>query len=198
MMDQLHTARLNHSLVVLGVALLQVVGSLAQAQDKTPGALAPLLKKCSDKNPPPCVDKPPVLTHQPDPKYTKQAQKAKCEGTVVLGTVVGTDGVAHDIHIKQSLGYGLDEEAVKAVRKWRFKPAESAGQPTALKLISKWSSDSGEMGYLSKPMECRLPAGTECTIRHEQSYMPPRLAVSLCVRCKVRRTVKPLARDSSP
>lgn len=84
---------------------------------------------CSDKNPSPCIDKPPIVTHQPDPAYPKDARKVKDQESVALGVVVGTDGFAHDVHVVRSLGPGFDEEAIKAVKQWVFKPATSEGKP---------------------------------------------------------------------
>jgi TonB family protein len=54
--------------------------------------------------------------------------EATINGTVVLAVVVGADGLLHDISVVAPVGYGLDEEAVKAVKKWRFKPGKSSGQ----------------------------------------------------------------------
>jgi protein TonB len=41
----------------------------------------------------------------------------------MLSVVVNTNGQAEDIRIVKSLGMGLDEEAIKAIRQWRFKPS---------------------------------------------------------------------------
>jgi len=92
------------------------------------------LKRCTASNPPPCADKAPYLTYLPDPEYPKQAKKAKITGTVVLTAVVGLDGLAHDISVVRPLGYGLDEEAVKAVKKWRFRPGKSSGKPVPVQI----------------------------------------------------------------
>jgi len=94
----------------------------------------PFLKKCSKTIPPPCADKAPVLTYAPDPGYPKEAEKAQVAGTVVLEVVVGTDGRAHEIHVVTSVGYGLDEEAVRTVRQWKFKPGKSAGRPAPVQV----------------------------------------------------------------
>ena len=64
-----------------------------------------------------------------DPEYTKEARKAKLQGLVVLGLIVDTQGNPTQIRVLRSLGMGLDEKSVKAVRKWAFYPAMQDGQP---------------------------------------------------------------------
>src|SRR5260370_14336877 len=111
------------------------VCALSSAQDTPTTSLeTTFLKLCSRKNPPPCVDKPPKVIHSQDPEYTVEAHNAKIEGTVVLGTVVGTDGLAHQIQVLRSLGYGLDHLALEALKKWTFKPAKSAGKAVPVKI----------------------------------------------------------------
>ncbi len=72
---------------------------------------------------------PPRVIHDPDPYYSEKARRAYHQGTVVLWLIVGTDGKPHGIRVQRSLGMGLDEEAVKAVEKWRFQPATKDGHP---------------------------------------------------------------------
>lgn len=74
---------------------------------------------------------PPRPIFAPDPEYSKQAQKAKYEGTCVLYMVVGSDGKPRDIKVARTLGLGLDEKAIEAVQKWRFEPAMKDGKPVA-------------------------------------------------------------------
>jgi protein TonB len=59
----------------------------------------------------------------PDPSYSEQARSAKVSGIVVLHLIVTVEGHAANIQVQRSLGYGLDEKAVKAVGNWRLKPA---------------------------------------------------------------------------
>jgi protein TonB len=90
-------------------------------------------KRCAAiRNPPPCAVQPPIATHSPSPKYSKEAENAKVEGVVVVQGVVGIDGRFHDAKVAKALGYGLDEEALKCVEKWRFRPAKRAGKPVAV------------------------------------------------------------------
>jgi len=71
----------------------------------------------------------PKLVYDPEPEYSEEARKAKYQGTCVLSVVVGPDGMAHDIKVTNTLGLGLDEKAIEAVRKWRFEPATKDGKP---------------------------------------------------------------------
>jgi TonB family protein len=70
----------------------------------------------------------------PDPEFSEEARKAKYQGTVVLWLVVGMDGRTRDIRIQRTLGMGLDEKAVEAIRKWRFEPARKDGVPVAVQI----------------------------------------------------------------
>jgi TonB family protein len=72
----------------------------------------------------------PSCIYCPNPQYSSEAQKAKLEGIVILHVVIDADGRATQIRVFKSLGSGLDEEAIEAVKGWRFKPATDAdGRP---------------------------------------------------------------------
>lgn len=76
----------------------------------------------------------PRILYAPDPDYSEEARKAKYQGTVVLWVVVGPDGRPRDIRVQRSLGLGLDEKAMEAVRTWKFEPARKDGQPVAVQI----------------------------------------------------------------
>lgn len=65
----------------------------------------------------------PSCIHCPDPSYTDLARTMKIQGNSVFEVVVSPDGQAHQLRPMKLLGYGLDEEAYNAIRKWKFKPA---------------------------------------------------------------------------
>jgi TonB family protein len=73
----------------------------------------------------------PRVLHKVNPEYTPAALRAKLEGTVLLQAVVRTHGVPSDISVLRSLDrrFGLDQQAVDALRQWRFAPGQRAGQP---------------------------------------------------------------------
>jgi TonB family protein len=48
--------------------------------------------------------------------------------------VVAADGRPRDIRVARSLGMGLDEKALEAVRTWRFEPARKDGHPVAVQI----------------------------------------------------------------
>lgn len=79
----------------------------------------------------------PICLYCPNPKYSDAGFKLKIQGVVVLDVIIGTDGRAHNIHVSKGLGYGLDEEAVTAVRDiYRFKPSTGPdGQPAAVHML---------------------------------------------------------------
>jgi periplasmic protein TonB len=69
----------------------------------------------------------PKLVYQVTPEYSEEARKARFEGTVVLEAVIRRDGTIDVVHLLRSLGFGLDQNALEAVKKWRFKPATKNG-----------------------------------------------------------------------
>ena len=71
----------------------------------------------------------PIPILKPEPEYTEEAHTAKLEGAVLLQLVVDENGVPQDIRIVRSLGLGLDQKAIEAVQKWRFKPGLKDGKP---------------------------------------------------------------------
>ncbi len=75
----------------------------------------------------------PECIYCPHPSFSDEAVKLKYQGSVYLRVVVTTEGRATNIQVIKSLGAGLDQKAIDAVRTWRFKPALGPdGKPTAV------------------------------------------------------------------
>lgn len=77
---------------------------------------------------------PPRALSTPDPEYSEEARKAKYQGTVVLWLIVDANGRPRDLRVARSLGMGLDQKAMEAVRNWKFEPAMKDGKPVAVQM----------------------------------------------------------------
>jgi protein TonB len=73
----------------------------------------------------------PRVLREVKPQYTSDAMRAKVQGTVLLQCVVKPDGSVGDVQVVRSLdsAFGLDQEAIKAARQWRFAPGTRLGEP---------------------------------------------------------------------
>jgi periplasmic protein TonB len=76
----------------------------------------------------------PRAIYTPDPEFTQEARQAKYQGTVLMWVIIGPDGRPRDVKISRSLGMGLDQKAIEAVRRWRFEPALKDGVPVAVQV----------------------------------------------------------------
>jgi TonB family protein len=74
----------------------------------------------------------PVPIFKPEPEYSEEARKAKFQGAVLLAIVILPDGSTSNIRVIRPLGLGLDEKAIEAVQKWRFRPSMKDGKPVAV------------------------------------------------------------------
>ncbi len=74
---------------------------------------------------------PPTALYIPKPQYTADAMRARIQGTVWVECVVTTSGACSDAHVVRSLDptFGLDQEALKAAKLFRFKPGTRMGEP---------------------------------------------------------------------
>jgi periplasmic protein TonB len=76
----------------------------------------------------------PVVIYRIDPEYSEEARKVRHEGTVVLEAVVRRDGKVDVVHLVRSLGFGLDQNAIDALKRWRFRPGTKNGTPVDVTL----------------------------------------------------------------
>src|SRR5579872_3117814 len=74
----------------------------------------------------------PLLVFKKEPEYSEEARKAKYQGTVTLYVEVDPSGKAVNIRVLHSLGLGLDEKAIEAVKQWKFKPGMKDGKPVTV------------------------------------------------------------------
>ena len=83
--------------------------------------------------------KPPKAVNTPEPNYSEEARHARYQGNVMMRIVIDTSGSVTDIRIERALGKGLDENAVEAVKKWKFSPATRDGQPVSVSMMTEIS-----------------------------------------------------------
>ena len=83
----------------------------------------------------------PVLVKDVKPVYTKEAREARIQGLVGLDAVVLKDGTVGAVTITKSLDqkYGLDDQAVKALKQWQFKPGTQDGKPADVRVSIEMS-----------------------------------------------------------
>ncbi|MEA2346017.1 MAG: periplasmic protein TonB [Thermoanaerobaculia bacterium] len=73
--------------------------------------------------------KAPVAISKVDPVYPEVARKARISGIVIVECTISKNGDVTDIHVLKPLPFGLDQAAVDAVKRWKFKPGTLNGQP---------------------------------------------------------------------
>jgi TonB family protein len=130
---------------------------LAEGTEKGPPQVAQTINladgagaKGTEKHPPPVAQRlvppgtektfplgpdgnaPPRAIYQPEPEFTELARHKKFQGVVGMNVVIDITGQVSNIKIVKPLGMGLDEEAVRTVKRWRFTPAQRHGQPVAV------------------------------------------------------------------
>lgn len=77
--------------------------------------------------------KPPKVTYAPEPDFSEEARRRKIRGNVILSVVVDKIGNVARIRLEKGPGHGLDEQAMKAIKAWRFVPGTRSGEPTAIR-----------------------------------------------------------------
>lgn len=77
----------------------------------------------------------PVLVYKVEPEFSEDGRKARIQGVVVLAVMIDEQGRVGQVHVRASLGLGLDEKAIEAVKKWRFRPATRNGRPVSAPAI---------------------------------------------------------------
>jgi TonB family protein len=74
----------------------------------------------------------PVLLYKMEPDYSPEARQAKHQGASVLYVRISPTGAATELHVVRMLGKGLDEKAMEAVKRWKFKPGMKDGRPVGV------------------------------------------------------------------
>ncbi|MGI4826637.1 MAG: energy transducer TonB [Janthinobacterium lividum] len=78
---------------------------------------------------------PPVLIRSEAPDYTDEARRQRISGVVQLSLTVDEKGLPQNVQVSRGKGKALDDEAVKAVRQYKFKPALQDGKPVPVTIF---------------------------------------------------------------
>ncbi|HWC16858.1 MAG TPA: energy transducer TonB [Terriglobales bacterium] len=81
-----------------------------------------------------CGIAPPRVIYQVAPDYSERARKKKISGTVIISVVVDTKGAVRDVKVERVLEASLDEQAIAAIKQWKFEPATRDGKPVAVQV----------------------------------------------------------------
>jgi hypothetical protein len=100
-----------------------------------------------------------------EPASNEYAQASGVAGMALYHTVVGADGKAGEIAVGRPIGFGLDENAVEAIRKATFEPAIRDGKPVPVllnlvvqfRIYSKKTAEAAKPGQKGQPEEPSLP-----------------------------------------
>jgi len=108
--------------VVCGVVGGVVGGTLGGQLGGTIGGTGTAMRVGGDVNAPTAISR-------IEPQYTELARKARIEGIVIIEAIINTNGDVTDARVLKPLPLGLDQAALDAVKRWKFKPGTLNGQP---------------------------------------------------------------------
>jgi TonB family protein len=78
--------------------------------------------------------RPPTVISRVEPQYSDEARQAHYQGTVVLEALIRKDGTVDILRVVHAAGYGLDANAIAALKQWVFKPGTKNGNPVDVAL----------------------------------------------------------------
>jgi TonB family protein len=105
---------------------------------------------------------PTVDQYTTPPLYSDDARRLGVEGSVVLEVIVGVDGKPRRLHVIQGLGFGLDQNALVAVRDWHFVPGQRDGRPVEfpIRINVEFSLKNAELNEsIANDMATRIGPG---------------------------------------
>lgn len=76
----------------------------------------------------------PKQVYSPEPEFSQKARQAYEQGTVTLSLIVGTDGKPRDVTLSCSSAPDLNENAVAAIKSWKFEPGTKDGKPVMVEI----------------------------------------------------------------
>ena len=114
----------------------------------------------------------PRAIYAPDPEYSEEARRGLLQGQCVLRVMVGADVRPSDVRVDRSLGMGLDEKSIEAIRAWRFEPARKDGQPVAAQVSveTSFALESKEVPDMLDPLPSTGTESSQLPDKHAARY----------------------------
>lgn len=106
-----------------------------------PATLAPMLAPVTALPGPPAAAPPRIelpssdadYLQNPQPAYPAHSRRLGEQGKVIVRVLIGADGLAQKVEIRQSSGFErLDQSALATVQRWRYVPGKRAGVVEAM------------------------------------------------------------------
>jgi protein TonB len=76
----------------------------------------------------------PVPIFTPEAEFSDEARRQKYQGVCMISVIIDSQGFPRSPRVVQALGMGLDQKALEAVQRYRFKPARKDGKPVAARM----------------------------------------------------------------
>ena len=132
----------------------------------------------------------PRVLHEVRPAYTVDALRTGVQGITRLECVVETDGTVQRVRVAKSLDAGLDQEAVKALKQWRFRPGTRDGTPVpvliTIELTFSIGPDAGTPGPLTVPESFTPPSGDAGRLPIDDREWAEAVLIEPATRIRVR------------
>jgi TonB family protein len=77
----------------------------------------------------------PEVIHSVQPQFTAEARSQNLQGVVAVQLIVDSQGYPQDVRVVRQLGMGLDQEAIAAVKQYKFRPAMFDGHPVSVQMV---------------------------------------------------------------
>ncbi|WP_437975207.1 TonB-dependent siderophore myxochelin receptor MxcH [Sorangium sp. So ce295] len=131
-MDSAGWQRGGKRFIAVLLVLLVPGEAMGQAEPGAPPQPGP------EAPPSPGEARPPELLERAEATYPEQAKAARIQASVVLRLLVDAAGNVTEAEVTQAAGHGFDEAAREAALRFRFRPAERQGRPTAARILFRF------------------------------------------------------------
>jgi TonB family protein len=114
------------------VRTVALPGAIQTLTTPGPEPATPKVRRSQGAQPGGSARLPEIEEYTTPPLYSDDARRRGVEGIVTIGVRVGEDGRVSGARVLSGLGFGLDQNALVALRQWRFRAGQRNGTPAAM------------------------------------------------------------------